>query len=149
MRETSNSRSSACHQHSTSNNQGRLSALRSEATRRICVGTVYRDGHLVQHGQLRSHKCLSVQWRGMTNWCQPWQFGDDRELWAAVSHRLRLAGLRLVALAVAENKRVYEPIVCEVRRLRVPHERVVALNRMWQEWAEPRLALAFGGRESQ
>jgi len=131
---------------------------RTGRLRRICVGTVYRDGHLVQNGQLRSHKCLSVQWRGMTDWCQPWQFGDDRELWGAVSHRLRLAGLRLVSLAV-DNKRAYEPMVCEVRRLGVPHERVVALNRMWQEWAEARLvteaepnlglALAFGERESE
>jgi len=120
-------------------------------TRQICIGTVFCDGHLVQNGQLRPHKCMSVNWRGMTDWCQPWQFGDYRELWEAVSHRLRLAGLKLVSMAVGDNKRAYEPIMCEVRRLKVPHERAVAVNRMWQEWvrneALPELALAFGSRE--
>jgi hypothetical protein len=148
MRRTSNI------QHATSNNQGRPPALRSGATRRICVGTVYRDGHLVQNGQLRTHKCMSVQWRGMTDWCQPHQAEDMHDLAAIVRQRLWMAGLRMLNLALrpVDGTADYSKIICVVSPGGRGCERARRVNRMRQSWmneAVTESALASGGREQE
>ena len=116
------------------------------ATRYICVGTVYRDGLLVELGQLRSRKCLSVNWRGQTSVFQAFQFLDERQLVEAVRGRLVMAGLRLLQVEFKREpgRGDYEPIRCVVGRLHCPHSRAVQENRMVQGWklAELRKAAA-------
>ena len=101
--------------------------------RNICIGTVYRDGLLVEYGQLRSRKCLSVNWRGQTSVFQPFQFLDERQLLEAVRGRLAMAGLRLIQVEIRREagRGDYEPIRCVVGRLHCPHSRAVQVNRMW------------------
>jgi len=105
-------------------------------TRNLCIGTVYRDGLLVEYGQLRSRKCLSVNWRGQTSVFQAFQFLDERQLVEAVRGRLAMAGLKLLQVEIKREagRGDYEPIRCVVGRLHCPHSRAVELNRMWQSW---------------
>jgi len=101
--------------------------------RRICIGTVYRDGFAVVRGSLSWQRCLSVNWRGEMDWCQPWQFADERLLQKAVRLRLQLAGLRGVKFEIRRAEHgEYDRVECVVERLRRPHERAVRINRMWQ-----------------
>lgn len=104
-----------------------------KTSRNICIGTVYRDGLLVEYGQLRSRKCLSVNWRGQTSVFQPFQFLDERQLLEAVRGRLAMAGLRLIQVEIKREagRGDYEPIRCVVGRLHCPHSRAVEVNRMW------------------
>ena len=76
-------------------------------TRNICIGTVYRDGLLVEYGQLRSRKCLSVNWRGQTSVFQAFQFLDERQLLEAVRGRLAMAGLRLLQVGNQARSRAW------------------------------------------
>jgi hypothetical protein len=105
-------------------------------TRNICLGTVYRDGLLVELGQLRSRKCLSVNWRGRTSVFQPFQFLEERQLLEAVRGRLAMAGLSLLQWEIKREpgRGDYEPIRCVVGRLHRPHLRAVHENRMVQGW---------------
>ena len=99
--------------------------------RNICLGTVYRDGLLVELGQLRSRKCLSVNWRGRTSVFQPFQFLEERQLLEAVRGRLAMAGLSLLQWEIKREpgRGDYEPIRCVVGRLHRPHSRAVHENR--------------------
>jgi hypothetical protein len=103
-------------------------------TRRICVGTVYRDGFLIRNGSLTSRRCLSIQWRGLEDWCQPCQVDDEVVLRGVVGHRLALAGLGLVDLTLGAGR--YASLDCTVRRLHAPHRRAVRVNQMRQRWAK-------------
>ena len=129
-------------------------------TRNLCIGTVYRDGLLVEYGQLRSRKCLSVNWRGQTSVFQAFQFLDERQLVEAVRGRLAMAGLKLLQVEFKREpgRGDYEPIRCVVGRLHCPHSRAVEVNRMWQSWnikltpdemqeAMAEVALAIGRKE--
>jgi hypothetical protein len=127
-------------------------------TRNLCIGTVYRDGLLVEYGQLRSRKCLSVNWRGQTSVFQAFQFLDERQLVDAVRGRLAMAGLRLLQVEIKREagRGDHEPIRCMVGRLYRPHSRAVQVNRMWQSWKlklspdemqEAMAALAIGRKE--
>ena len=114
-------------------------------TRTICVGSVYRDGKLIVGGQLTSHKCLSVQRRGVGMPLQPCQFETEKDMWAgsrtsaSQGKRLGMAGLGLVGgkgwlvtRSVAERRpRIagYEWAMCDVCRLHRPCSRAGA-------WAE-------------
>ena len=129
-------------------------------TRNLCIGTVYRDGLLVEYGQLRTRKCLSVNWRGQTSVFQPFQFFEERQLVEAVRGRLAMAGLKLLQVGFKREpgRGDYEPIRCVVGRLYFPHSRAVEVNRMWQSWglkltpdevqeAMTEVALAIGRKE--
>lgn len=101
-------------------------------TRWICIGVIYRRERWLIGGRLQSARCpYSLTWRGRVDWCQPWQFRDEAALNRAVEHRLKLAGLRLVALAsqVRSPAPVYVPLLCEVARLYQAHEGAVRWNR--------------------
>lgn len=87
-------------------------------SRRICIGTVYQDAHLAENGHLRWRKCLSMDWRGRVDWCQPWQFLSERELENAVRRRLRLAGLELARMMIGPAENGYAAVLCEIRRQR-------------------------------
>jgi hypothetical protein len=104
-------------------------------TRNICIGTVYRDGLLVELGQLRTRKCLSVNWRGTTSVFQPFQFLEEAQVVAAVRGRLATAGLSLLRWEIKREpgRGDYEPIRCVVGRLRCPHSRAVQENMVWRK----------------
>jgi len=109
-------------------------------TRTICVGTLYRDGFLARNGQLTSRKCLTLTWRGGVDWCQPCQFTDETQMRKAVSHRLSMAGLRLVNLALwwpqDDPGAEYDEVWCTVQRSGDRHSRAVLVNRMRQRRAQ-------------
>ena len=116
--------------------------IRPGVTRRICVGTVCRDLHMVENGRLRSWRCLSVRWRGLVDWCQPWQFEDERQLRAVIEIRLAGAGLLLMGPVELEPFCDFERIYCVVARRGRPHDRAVRVNRMLQGWQAAATAAA-------
>ena len=106
-------------------------------TRRICIGTVYRNAHLVVRGNLTSTKCLTMTWRGQSDWCQPDQFLDEKELFSIVKYRLLMAGIGLLEMGFYRDGSVtdlagYNPVYCQVCRLKMPHSRAVRINRARQ-----------------
>jgi hypothetical protein len=108
--------------------------------RRICLGMLCHDAAAIANGRLTSHRCLEVVWRGLTDWCQPFQFADMAGLQAVARLRLEMAGLKLVSLSLAPAHQGYSSLLCEVERLGTPHARAVELNqrlaRLRQENAE-------------
>ena len=108
-------------------------------TRRICAGTLYREGRLVELGRLSWRKVLTIHWRGIEEWCQPFQCETETQLVLLVAARLRMAGLALVRVEIGERSAEsgdYQRIWCEVARLYRPHDRAVRVNRMRQEWQQ-------------
>jgi hypothetical protein len=118
--------------------------MKQTAERLICVGTVYRGGKYIVAGYLSSEACLSVNWRGQTDWCQPWQFMSERQLTAAVRLRLSMAALAMNAISIGTGE--YAPITCIVSRLREgKHVRARAINAMRQRWADEARAGSVDG----
>jgi hypothetical protein len=119
------------------------------------VGTVYHGAHLVAAGNLSTHRGMSIQWRGMVDWCQPMQAEDLHDLAELVRHRLGMAGLKMAELnlrpmsACAGLRRDkagaadYLEIICRVSRNGRGCERAKRVNRMIQTWA-----ISTGGARS-
>jgi hypothetical protein len=68
-------------------------------TRWICIGMLRLGGIIIAYNGSWQRCAASLNWRGRTAWCQPWQFPDWAGLQWAVERRLSFAGLQPVAYA--------------------------------------------------
>ncbi len=101
------------------------------------MGLVSRGGYFCRFGTLSSDRCqYNLVWRGVEDWCQPWQFRHPESVWAAADTRLKQAGLRLVALATELGSPDHPlRLLAEVARTHQPHARAVRRHRQLAEWA--------------
>ena len=94
----------------------------NKRTRWICLGTLRLGGQIILPGGQWYPCCVSLNWRGRKDWCQPWQFTDWDGCQWAVERRLAIAGLRPLALASRISpggNREFVPLWVQVTRLGV------------------------------
>jgi hypothetical protein len=105
-------------------------------TRWICIGTLRRGGQILRWGGSWSPCAVSINWRGLTSWCQPWQFEEWPGLWWAVERRLGFAGLQPLAYASRPpNTGEFQELWVEVRR----RQRTFPRNRPMKSLSSPEL----------